>query len=242
MFSIISSLIGSAAIGAIWLLKKQQQSGKKVRRSAMVAAGVVFLIAASVFIAGLIMPERSKISNEDRDLLFAAHGYVVGKQISGEYKNGSVVMLVPEPELEATRGKWLVEAVKSGLGHDAGVTVLPVTPALSYKYTVEDCPPFTDLVRAEDYNKMLEQYQKAECVIFVAQLPKDAGKMKLWRASPRPKVFVLNGNKKLDPILKNRLISGYTALNDKADLDSTRIPRNYEAAFKSRFVMVTSVD
>ena len=98
------------------------------------------------------------------------------------------------------------------------------------------------MVRAEDYNKILEQYRKAAYVIFAAGLPRDAASMKLWKLSKRPTVFVLNGSRKLDPVLKSRLIAGYTALNEKANFDDLRIPGSYESAFNTRFTLVTAED
>ncbi len=52
-------------------------------------------------------------------------------------------------------------------------------------------------------------------------------------------MFVLNGTHKLDPVLKSRLIAGYTALNENADFDNRRIPQSYEGAFNTRFTLVT---
>ena len=179
------------------------------------------------------------MTDKDRELLFAAHGYAAGKKIAEGYRDGEVVVLVPDTEIDTSRGRKLLEAVKTALGKEEKVVALPVEPALALKYSADDCPSFSDLVRAGDYNKMLAQYRNAAYVIFAAGLPKDASAMALWRLPKRPSVFVLNGTRKLDPVLKSHLIAGYTALNEKADFENCRIPQSYEGAFNTRFTLVT---
>lgn len=241
MFSILSFLAGAVAFGVLLRQRKRLQERKKVHPAALGTAGVVFVGAFTVFIAGMAAPEE-RITAEDRERLFAAHGYAAGKKIAEQYREGEVVVLMPDSEMDTSRGLKLLDAVKSALGKESGVVPVPVTPALSFKYSPEDCPTFSDLVRAGDYNKMLEQYRNAAYVIFAAGLPRDAAAMKLWRLSKRPAVFVLNGSRKLDPVLKSRLIAGYTTLKEKGDFDNLRIPRSYEGAFNTRFTLVTTED
>jgi hypothetical protein len=111
----ISFLTGTVALGVLFWARKRQRDRKKVHPIVFGVAGTALVGALTMFVAGMLKPAPS-ITAADRDRLFAAHGYAAGKKIAEKYKEGDVVVLIPDSEMETSRGVKLLDAVKTALG------------------------------------------------------------------------------------------------------------------------------
>jgi len=95
---------------------------------------------------------------------------------------------------------------------------------------------------AADYDRALTACGDAATVVFAAELPRNSGAMRFRRRATLPRIYILNAVTPLDEALKRKLIAGYTILDEKADFENRSIPGEYEAAFATRYRLVTAAN
>lgn len=174
------------------------------------------------------------------ETLFASHGYAVAEKIAPNYKDEKILILFRDNEPE-TRMEKLRQAVQSKLGGKAEITMVNVNPEASAKLDAEDRPDFQSVVKAKDFDKAIAQDKDAEIIIFACNLPRDAGRMSLWKTinKKHPKVFLLNCPTPMDEAIACGAIAGYTTLDKKAKFDHKLVPGDYSRAFATRYKIVT---
>lgn len=231
--ALILVLILSGA--ALLILRRRPQPVSPVMTALAALPGT----AAAIALAFLtLLPQPTTLADGDRLRLQASAGYRIAEELASSYQNEKIVILMRDSD-SADRREALIRAIRSKLGDAAPVEALLVRPQLADRMNDEDRPGYQVLIRARDYDDALSG-SDAEIVIFDAELPPDAVRMRLWKHGYKRKVFVLNAPRPLDGALQQKWIAGYTILNPEADFRNLKIPAEYDKAFASRYRFVTA--
>jgi len=236
-----------ALIGMIICSKKQ-----KTNPSAQPIAIALLIV---VIVSGIYMLNKNNIfgsSNagmiESENHFYASQGYVVGKFIAKNIPGGKVLLVENEDFGKSKREMAFIAALKEGMGNDnvkaVAVTILnkPKRP----KGMPEDMPmmPMMEMMTSKDFDATLSANSAQNVVISVVGLPRDAGRMKLWKmpAATRPKLILIGGGMggsiKLGPAIKQGMISAVVTISPKAKFDDEGAPSAFEDAFKKRYILI----
>jgi len=244
MLQVLLLIFLFAALGVLWKTSQTIRSNGW-KGGSIVTAGLslaVILGGTGLLLAPALFPAPDSLGTDDLTRLQAAQAWMVLRGLSPDLREKKVVFLVRETELDSDRTKKMLAAAREAIGGNADVSAVPVTAAAAQRHPADDAPPFPVLVRAADYDRALTACGDAATVVFAAELPRDSGAMRFWRRATLPRTYVLNAVIPLDEALKRKLIAGYTILNEKADFENRSIPGEYEAAFASRYRLVTAAN
>ncbi len=244
MLQVLLLILLFAGMGVLWMASQTIRS-KGWKGGPTVAAALslmVILAGTGYLLSSALFPAPDSLGTNDLNRLQAAQAWMVLRGLPPDLREKKVVFLVRETEMDSERTREMLQAAREALGGNADVSAIPVTPAAAQKHPADDAPPFAVLVRASDYDRALTGCGDAGTVVFAAELPRDSGAMRFWRRAQLPRTYVLNAVTPLDEALKRNLIAGYTILNEKADFDNRSIPGEYEAAFASRYRLVTAAN
>lgn len=233
-----------AAFGVLWKTSRAVRThgwkGGSAVAASLSTAGI--LGGVGLLLAPVLFPAPDSLGTNDLNRLQAAQAWMVLRGLPPELREKKVVFLVRETELDSDRTKKMLDAAREALGGTAEISAVPVTPAAARRYSADDAPPFPVLVRAADYDRALTACGDVGTVVFAAELPRDSGTMRFWKRANPPRIYILNAVTPLDEALKRKLIAGYTILDEKADFENRSIPGEYEAAFSSRYRLVTAAN
>jgi len=244
MLQVLLLILLFAALGMLWKTSQSIRSNGW-KGGSIVTAGLslaVILGGTGYLASSALFPAPDSLGTDDLNRLQAAQAWMVLRGLPPDLREKKVVFLVRETEMDSERTREMLQAAREALGGNADVSAIPVTPAAAQKHPADDAPPFPVLVRAADYDRALTGCGDAGTVVFAAELPRDSGAMRFWKRSRLPQTYVLNAVTPLDEALKRKLIVGYTILNEKADFENRSIPGEYEAAFASRYRLVTAAN
>lgn len=213
-----------------------------VRKSENLGRGKAVLGALALFavvggIGALLVlqfaPKSKRISESDGARLFASHGFAVADTLKKGYEKERIVVLFRNSD-EGERSRLFLDAVKSVLGSETPLEPVFITPQKE-----DSDSTFKFLVTAKDFDRENAPVKGAGVVIVAADLPRDIGRMALWRNTPAAKIFVLDADRPLAEPLKRKLIAGYTIFDPHCNPALTNIPTEYGKAFSSRYKLVT---
>lgn len=244
MLQVLLIILLFAALGMLWKASQTIRS-KGWKGGPAVTAGLslaAVLGGTGLLLAPTLFPAPDSLGTDDLNRLQAAQAWMVLRGLPPDLREKKVVFLVRETELDSDRTKKMLAAAREAVGGNADISAVPVTPAAAQRHSADDAPPFPVLVRAADYDRALTGCGDAGTVVFAAELPRDSGAMRFWKRSRLPQTYILNAATPLDEALKRNLIAGYTILNEKADFENRSIPGEYEAAFASRYRLVTAAN
>lgn len=228
-----------ALAGMIVCSKKQ-----KTNPAMQPIAFVLFIVV----VAGAIMllKEMEIFGNSNSSLLsnelkfYSSQGYKVGKFFS-QNNAGKKVLFVVEPELVNSENiKGLVEAFSEGYGSNNVVIDTVVLPGNQ----AEAPMPLYMMMKAKDFDALLEKHADVQIVVNTIGLPNDLQKMKYWKAKKetRPALFLLgmpSGRiEGLPEAIASGDIAGVVTSNPQAKYD-VKAPSNPEEAFDIRYILVS---
>lgn len=227
-----------ALAGMIVCSKKQ-----KTNPAMQPVAFVLFIVV----VAGAIMllKEMEIFGNSNSSLLsnelkfYSSQGYKVGKFFS-QNNAGKKVLFVVEPELVNSENiKGLVDAFSAGYGSNNVVIDTVVLPGNQ----AEAPMPLYMMMKAKDFDALLEKHADVQIVVNTIGLPNDLQKMKYWKAGKenRPALFLLGMpsgriDGLADAIAKGD-IAGVVTSNPQAKYD-VKAPSNPEEAFDIRYILI----
>ncbi len=238
MVFVYGALMFLALAGMIVCSKKQ-----KTNPAMQPIAFVLFIVV--VIGAIMLLKEMEIFGNSNSSLLsnelkfYSSQGYKVGKYFA---KNdaGKKVLFVVEPELVNSENiKGLVEAFSEGYGSNNVVIDTVVLPGNQ----AEAPMPLYMMMKAKDFDALLEKHPDVQIVVNTIGLPSDLHKMKYWKAKKdaRPALFLLGmPSGRIDGLaeaIASGDIAGIVTSNPQAKYD-VKAPSDPEEAFDIRYILI----
>ena len=227
-----------ALAGMIVCSKKQ-----KTNPAMQPIAFVLFIVV--VIGAIMLLKEMEIFGNSNSSLLsnelkfYSSQGYKVGKFFS-QNNAGKKVLFVVEPELVNSENiKGLVEAFSEGYGSNNVVIDTVVLPGNQ----AEAPMPLYMMMKAKDFDALLEKHPDVQIVVNTIGLPSDLHKMKIWRAKQgaRRALFLLGmPSGRIDGLaeaIASGDIAGIVTSNPQAKYD-VKAPSDPEEAFDIRYILI----
>ncbi len=239
---VIALVMFLALIGMIVCSKKQKTSPA----AQPIAIGLlIVVIACGVWILYRtdILGSPSNRFQEYENRYHASQGNVLGKYIQKNFPGKKVLVLLESDYNTNPRTKILEDALKAGAGENLDVVTdtlvlanRPNTPEADMGMEM----PLFELMTAKDFDNALDAHKDCGVVISSIGLPRDAQKMKLWKAKDRPAVILLNAfdMRGYDNLIKAGMVSAIVAVGPDAKFTEDAPPRDPQAAFDVRYVLI----
>lgn len=235
--TVIYAILMLAALGGMIFCSKKQKTNPAMQP-------IAFVLLVVVCVAGFfLMKEMGVFGSSNNSLLsnemkfYASQGYKAGKVLSQNHA-GKKLLIITDPGFDTNENiKGLVDQVKAGFGSD---NVVVDTIALPGNQGDSPMPLFM-MMKAKDFDAVVEKYKDAQVIISTIGLPSDAGAMKFWKMKDRPALFLIgmpaSGLTGLPEALANGAISGIIISSPNAKYDVSA-PSDMEKAFDIRYVVV----
>ncbi len=239
MSILYGALMVLALAGMIVCSKKQ-----KGNPAMQPVAFVLFLVV--IICAGLLLKEmgvfglggNSSILNREMKF-YSSQGFATGRYLASIKGGQKVLILADQGYQNSSHLAKLVDAFKSGYGSDNVVVT-------SFDLTEEQKDagePLYMIMKAKDYDAILEQNSDCKIVISLVGLPSDSKKMKIWSQTgdDRQVIFLMSlpdeQISNLDKLIKAGSVAGVIISNPQAKYD-VEPPKDPAEAFKIRYVLV----
>jgi hypothetical protein len=247
MSMVLSGVIMVAALIGMIICSKKQKTNPGAQPIAIALLIVVIISGIYMLYKNNIFGSSSAGMIESENHFYASQGYMVGKFIAKNIPGGKVLLIENEDFEKNKREMDFIAALKKGMGNNnvkaVALTVLnkPKRP----KGMPEDMPmmPMMEMMTSKDFDATLSANSSENVVVSLVGLPRDAGKMKLWKmpAAKRPKLILINamgGSIKIPAAIKKGMISAVISINPKAKFDDEGAPSAFEDAFKKRYILI----
>ncbi|MCK4983770.1 MAG: hypothetical protein KAS17_12645 [Victivallaceae bacterium] len=209
----------------------------------LVCIGGAIIIFCAVFgLSSMLMNKIFGNSNatgiiESEHRFYASQGYMVGKFIAKNIPNAKVLLIENENFKKSKYEQALIAALKEGMGNNnVNVVALEILNS--------DSEMSSSPATSRDFDGVIGANSSTNVIVSVIGLPRDAGKMKLWKMpeAKRPELILINRNIndliKLGPAIKKGMVSAVVIINPKAKLVTEALPSKFEDAFKKRYILV----
>ena len=247
MPTILSGVVMFAALIGMIICSKKQKTNPGAQP---IAIGLLIVVV----ISGIYMLSQQGIfgsSNagmiEAENHFYASQGFTVGQFIKKNIPNANVLVIENEDFEKSKREQAFLTALKEGMGSDKvkAVALEILNKPKRPKGMPEDMTmmPMMELMTSKDFDATINNNKQCNVIVSVIGLPRDAGKMKLWRMKKdRPKLILIGGGMggsiKLGPAIAKDMISAVVVISPKAKFDEEGAPSDYNEAFKKRYILV----
>lgn len=224
------------------------------RQQAM--AMVMFVVFAVGLCLGLynfgVIGEKQKNDRRHNEYTFyASRAAVAAKHLAGLKTGDKLVVIVPpgyrytNPDTD-TRNIYFIDGLKKGFGSDNIV----VAPLEIPNYNLEeDALPIEDVMKAEHFDAVMNQYPDAGAFVSLVGLPSNVTSMAYFRNRKAKAPLALIGVPSIVPrILIDSIEKGDISCmvirnpelrKKKIDTSKLKATDDFEETFKMRFVLVT---
>jgi len=248
MSMVLSGVIMVVALIGMIICSKKQKTNPGAQPIAIALLIVVIISGIYMLYKNNIFGSSSAGMIESENQFYASQGYMVGKFIAKNIPGGKVLLIENEGFEKNKREMDFIAALKKGMGNDnvKAVALTILNPPKRPKGMPEDMPmmPMMEMMTSKDFDATLSANSAENVVISVVGLPRDAGKMKLWKmpAAKRPKLILVGGGMggsiKLAPAISKGMISAVVTISSKAKFDDEGAPSAFEDAFKKRYILI----
>ena len=225
-------------IGMIVCSKKQKTN------PAMQPVAIVLCLVVLGAAAGLLWDKMGDSFSGNSSVIksefafLASRGHAAGTHLA-KVAPGKKIVVIAEPNYEQSpQTQNLIEMVKKGYGSDNVVVEALVVPGAS----AESAMPIEELMKAKDFDAVLNKHKDAGIVLSLVGLPQNAQRMAAFRGKDVPVFFLMSTGmgtgKFVAAQLQKGTIAGVIVPNPKADYEA-KAPSDPVKAFAIRFVLVT---
>ena len=168
----------------------------------------------------------------------ASRGHAAGTHLA-KVAPGKKIVVIAEPNYDqAPQTKDMIEMVKKGYGSDNLVVEALVVPGANS----ENAIPIEELMKAKDFDAVLNKHKDAGIVLSLVGLPQNAQRMAAFRGKNVPVFFLMSTGMGTGKFVVSQIqkgtIAGVIVPNPKADYEA-KAPSDPAKAFAIRFVLVT---
>ena len=223
-------------IGMIICSKKQKTN--PAMQPVALGVFIVVIIAAVMLLKETNIFGSSNNAIMESELAFlASRGQAAGAHLA-KVAPGKKIVVIAEPNYDkSVHTKNMIDLLKKTYGtEDLAVEALVIPGASD-----ENAAPIEELMKAKDFDKVLDKHKDAGIVVSLVGLPQNAARMKAFGAKG-PVFFLLSTGmgtgKFVAAQMKKGTVAGVIVPNPKADYEA-KAPSDPAKAFAIRFVLVT---
>lgn len=242
---VIGVIMGGCFIGMIICAKKQHVN-------ALAKPGAIVLLLGVVVCTVLILMRNmgdgdtaGLIANE---LKFAkASSYILAKKIAEIKPGAKVLVIIGEDNENNKRQKVILDGLTEGFGSAITQVAVKAPTLKGLKGKPEEMMmPLSEMIKAEDINKLLLKNKSRNYIISLIGLPMDMGKLKIWSQfaeDPKkaPRLSIMNGDiSMLYKPIKQGLIPAVVTHNPDAVYSEEAAPSDMQEAFNKRYILITT--
>lgn len=234
-------------IGMIVCAKKQHTVA--IAKPMAVILMIVVIISAVVILmkTGVLGDQGTQkiIANE---LTYAKAGYyMLGKQLAEKAPSSKALLLVEKTRPNDDRTPALIQAFKDGAAGKLTIGAM-ATPEVTWpegkkpKPEEIDMMPMNEMLKAKDYNDVINKYPDCNLVVSFIGLPMDIEELQIWSmpVDKRPKLGLINcAYHNLKAALKAGIVVAVVGINPTAKFDEQPAPKDPKLAFDRRYIMIT---
>lgn len=245
VFNVVIGIIMAALfIGMIICAKKQHSNAIAKPLAIVLLIGVVI---CTIFILTKNLGSGDTQALIANELKFAkSSSFILGQELAKSMPGAKVLLIVDEQNEMNKRQQILIDGLKEGFG--SAITQITIkTPQIKKPKGApeEMMMPLMEMVKAEDFNKLINQNKTCNLVITMIGLPMDMGGLKIWadfEVDPKktPKLSVMNGDiSMLAPAIKSGLVPAVVTHNPDARYTEDPAPEDMQKAFDVRYLLIT---
>ncbi len=242
---VIGIVMAGCFIGMIICTKKQHTNALAKPLAIVLLLGVV-ICTIFILVKNLGSGDtQTLIANE---LKFAkASTYVLGEKLAKIKPGAKVLLIVNEQNEMNKRQDILIEGLKEGFGTSiTSVTIKTPKKKESKGAPEEMMMPLMEMMKAEDFNKLIAQNKSCNLIITLIGLPMDIGGLSIWKnfeSNPKktPKLVIVNGDvSMMYQAIKSGLVPAVVTHNPHARYTEDAPPKDPQAAFDVRYLLITT--
>lgn len=239
-----------ALVGMIACAKKQR-TNPNAQPIAIALLIVVVICGIAILVKTGTLGDNANEKLIQNEMKFASStAIILGQDLRVAYPGEKVLVVVDRNFDKNTRQQKLVEGLKEGLGSTAEVVTDTLTieslkkndtpPAPGAPPPEEDIMPLEEIMKAVDFDAVIEKHPDCKIVISLIGLPRDFNQMKTWTLENRPKVALLNADvHSLAPLIKGGYIVAAVSYCPGVKFSEDPAPDDPKAAFDLRYIMIT---
>jgi hypothetical protein len=223
-------------IGMI-VCSKKQKTNPAMQPVAILLCVVV--LGAAGYLLFQKMGFNSSASVMESELAFlASRGHAAGVHLQ-KVAPGKKILVIAEPNYDKSpQTQNLIDMIKKGYGSEDVTVEALVVPGAS----AENAMPIEELMKAKDFDAVLNKHKDAGIIISLVGLPQNAARMAAFRSKNVPVFFLMSIGMGTGKFVSNQLekgvVAGVIVPNPKADYEA-KAPSDPAKAFAIRFVLVT---
>ncbi|MFA6292057.1 MAG: hypothetical protein WC637_09765 [Victivallales bacterium] len=239
--------MAASLIGMIVCAKKQNTSA--IAKPMAVVLMIVVIVCAVVLLmkTGVLGDQGTQkiIANE---LTYAKAGYfILGKQLGEKAPGASTLLIVEKARDNDDRSPALLQAFKDGSAGKLKIAAT-ATPSVTWpegkqpKPEEMDMMPLNEMLKAKDYNDVINKYPDCTLIVSFIGLPNDVENLNVWSMPPdkRPKLGLINcAYQNLKNAIQSGAVLAVVGINPTAKFDEQPAPKEPKAAFDRRYIMIT---
>lgn len=237
MGTIISVAIMVVGVIGMIICSKKQKTNPAMQPVSILL--FLFVAGAAAYFCVQQMGCNSSASVMESELAFlASRGHAAGVHLQ-KVAPGKKILVIAEPNYDKSpQTQNMIEMIKKGYGSDNVVVEALVVPGAS----AENAMPIEELMKAKDFDVVLNKHKDAGIVISLVGLPQNAARMAVFRSKNVPVFFLMSigmgTGKFVSTQLEKGVVAGVIVPNPKADYEA-KAPSDPAKAFAIRFVLVT---
>jgi hypothetical protein len=183
----------------------------------------------------------------ENELKYAqSQALVLGKYLKETYPDSTVLIVADRNYEKSNRQQKLIDGLKEGLGGASTPITIGTLELPKNKKGMPpeemDMMPLEEIMTAKEFDALLKKHPKANLVISMIGLPRDADKMAVWKMddTKRPKFALLNGDiHSLGRAIKAGLIVAAVSYKPGVKFTEDPCPSDPEKAFEERYIIIT---
>ena len=243
---VIGVIMGGCFIGMIICAKKQHVNALAKPAAIVLLLGVVI---CTVMILMRNMSDGDTAGLIANELKFAkASSYILAKKIAEIKPGAKVLVIIAEENENNKRQKVILDGLTEGFGSAITQVAVkaPTIKGLKGQKREEMMMPITEMIKADDINKLILKNKARNFIISLIGLPMDMGNLKIWSQfaeDPKkaPRISIMNGDiSMLYKPIKQGLIPAVVTHNPDAVYSEDAAPSDMQEAFNKRYILITT--
>jgi hypothetical protein len=227
---------------------KKQHTVAIAKPMAVVLMIVVIISAVVILMKTGVLGDQGTQKIIANELTYAKAGYyMLGKELAEKVPGAKTLLIVEKTRPNDDRTPALLQAFKDGAAGKLTIAA-SVTPTVTWpdgrqpKPEEMDMMPMNEMLKAKDYNDVIDKHSDCNLVVSFIGLPMDIEELRVWTIAPdkRPKLGLINcAYHNLKNAIKSGVVVAVVGINPTAKFDEQPAPKESKAAFERRYIMIT---
>lgn len=230
-------LILSLFVLGYFYMKDKKKQGGHSKIGAFCSIGIILFATVLMFSKFVFTAKTVDDFRTEENHFAKASALMLGEIFAKKCPNSKALIIVRKGYEKNRRKDALLDALEDGFGDKIEIKKIVFIDEGMPENSADG-----DIMKAVNFDKILEANQDCEVVISTIGLPLDVDNMKIWdkKIKDRPKIGLLNV---YVPVVRNAIkaeyISAAVISRPKAVIDGKKLPEDLKKVFDLRYLMIT---